>query len=150
MKYRIWILCVLLLSLTSSVFATSAHEDSLAFHKLFTNWTSAFNNKNLPASCDLFAESIHADYRGTPQRHYSDICDGFKKTFSDKNKNYQYSFKLHDVYRSGDLAAARITWYLQINENGKHVSTTQDEGMDVLKRNGAGQWKIVNYIAYED
>jgi ketosteroid isomerase-like protein len=80
---------------------------------------------------------------------YSLLCNGFKKVFRDKNRRYQYRFDLHHVYRSGDLAVARITWYLSIYENGRLISSTEDRGLDVFKRSRHGKWEIVYYLAYE-
>lgn len=122
--------------------------DNAVFNILFTTWTTAFNNKNLPQTCALFSPKLKADYRGTPPKTFTSICDGFKKVFADKSRKYVYRFKLNDIYATGDLAAVRITWYLDIYENEKLISTTQDEGLDILQKTPAG-WKIVNYLGYE-
>ncbi|HEN5499096.1 TPA: hypothetical protein U6294_001840, partial [Legionella pneumophila] len=45
-------------------------------------------------------------------------------------------------------AVARITWYLQIFEQGKLISETQDEGLDVFLKDAQNQWKIINFIGY--
>lgn len=127
-------------------------KEKAVFHDLFENWTKGFNNKDLTVSCALFSKSVIADYRGVPQKNYDDICNGFQKIFKDPNRKYQYRFKLHDVYHSGDLAAVRITWYLVVEEqenNKKVTHTIQDEGLDVLEKNKDGKWQIVNYIGYE-
>ena len=127
---------------------TSTEKDTALFQSLFTDWTKAFNQKDLEKSCALFAKNMVGNYRGIPQKDYSSICEGFKKIFQEANKQYQYQFKLHQVYRSQNLAAVRITWYLTITENGKEISKIQDEGMDILEQNAEGKWQIVNYLAY--
>ncbi|HEN5521375.1 TPA: hypothetical protein U6299_002865, partial [Legionella pneumophila] len=104
--------------------------------------------KKLAPTCALFSKSLAADYQGAPQKNYTSICHGFKKIFQQTRKNYQYHFKLKRVYRSGHLAVARITWYLQIFEQGKLISETQDEGLDVFLKDSQNQWKIINFIAY--
>lgn len=119
------------------------------FNKIFSVWTEAFNHKQLQASCDLFAKSIIADYRGTPQKNYQMICDGFKKAFSDSSHRYISTFKLHDIFQSGNLAAVRITWYLKIYQNDALISSTQDEGIDIFQQNEQGQWQIVMFLGYE-
>lgn len=141
--------CLIFIILASNLFANSTKQnDKVLFEKIFTNWTDAFNRKELTASCDLFAKSIKADYQGIPQKNYSSICNGFRKIFQDKKCSYHYSFVLHQVYRSESLAAARITWYLLKSEGSKEISVTQDEGMDLLQKDSQGKWKIINYIAY--
>lgn len=141
------IIVILLLIFSKCSFAVPT-ENELLFQRIFTAWTNAFNHKELSASCDLFAKEVIADYRGVPQKNYAAICDGFKKIFSDKDRQYQYRFKLHRIYRWGDLATTRITWYLSIFEKGKLVSSMQDEGIDVFVKNKLGEWEIVNYIGY--
>lgn len=124
-------------------------QDHRMFEKIFSDWTAAFNRKDLTKSCDLFATEVKANYQGVPAKNYQTICDGFKKIFHSDLKSYQYHFQLHDVYREGNLAALRITWYLEIYEHGQLKSKTEDEGIDIFKRDHQGQWKIVNYIGYQ-
>lgn len=138
--------------LTIALLFTTAYakeSDYHTFDKIFSDWTTAFNNKQLETSCALFAKNVVADYRGTPQKNYDTICNGFKKIFADKNKQYHYRYKLHYVYSDEKIAAARITWYLQITENGKTLPETQDEGLDVFRKDFDGKWVIENYLGYE-
>ena len=150
MMYR-FIICsslFLFLSFFAPSSFTATKSDKRLFEKLFLDWTTAFNQKKLAETCDLFAPSVTALYQGIPQKNYVSICDGFKKIFQDPNKNYQYHFKLHHIYRSNNLAAIRITWYLNIIENKKQIASIQDEGLDILEKQPQGQWKIVNYVAF--
>lgn len=131
--------------------AFTAHaqsNDDILFDKLFKDWTEAFNQKNVVQSCALFSKSVVADYQGVPQKNYQSICDGFKTIFKDKNRVYHYQYKIHQVNRSDNLATVRITWYLYLTENGKTKMISQDEGIDVLKKNSQDDWKIINYVAY--
>ncbi len=129
---------------------TNDKNDKVIFEQLFNQWTEAFNQKDLGGACSLFAKTVKAKYRGLPQKNFDDICNGFAKIFNEKNKNYSYSFELQDVYRQGDLAVVRITWYLQIKENDMNKSIIQDEGFDVLEKNKKGEWQIVNYLAFPE
>ncbi|AAU28506.1 TPA: hypothetical protein JBG74_05345 [Legionella pneumophila] len=144
---------LLLLLITCSsgspyLYAANKNNDFVLFEKIFTDWTLAFNQKKLAPTCALFSKSLIANYQGAPQKNYTSICHGFKKIFQQTRKNYQYHFKLKQVYRSGHLAVARITWYLQIFEQGKLISETQDEGLDVFLKDAQNQWKIINFIGY--
>ncbi|MHB1948462.1 MAG: YybH family protein [Gammaproteobacteria bacterium] len=147
--HLIKIVFVLALLFTSTGFADQNKNDRMLFEGIFTVWTDAFNHKNLAGSCRLFAKSVTADYQGVPQKNYAAICGGFKKIFKEPHRQYRYTFKLHQVYRSGNLATVRITWYLRLDEKGKKTIVTQDEGLDVLQRNSQGEWQIVNYVGYE-
>lgn len=141
-----YLLFVYIISISTN--ALAINQTDLFFKNIFTDWTNNFNQKNVSKSCALFSKQVVADYQGISQKNYNSICNGFKKIFTLQNQRYQYRFTLHHVYRSGNLAALRITWYLRLYENEKLKSITQDEGIDILEKNKAGEWKIVNYIAY--
>ncbi len=144
------ILFILLLSLTSSLYAVQTKNDISTFEELFSNWTYSFNHKDISKTCGLFSTNVIANYQGIPQKNYSSICNGFRKIFKEKHRKYQYKFKLHNIYHSQNLAAVRITWYLYVYENNKQISVTQDEGIDILEKNKQGKWQIINYLAYEN
>lgn len=146
---RYCLVLILAIALTARACAESSESDYLMFKRIFDEWTAAFNARDLAQSCALFSKSLTADYQGAPSKTYSSLRNGFKKVFRDKNRRYQYRFDLHHVYRSGDLAVARITWYLSIYENGRLISSTEDRGLDVFKRSRHGKWEIVYYLAYE-
>ncbi|KTD74964.1 YybH family protein [Legionella waltersii] len=131
-----------------NLYAANESNDYALFEKLFTDWTLAFNQKKLAQTCALFSKDLKADFQGAPIKSYDSICEGFKKVFRQKEKRYHYRFKINQVYRSGNLAAVRITWYFLEYKKGRLISKTQDEGLDVFLKDSNHQWKIVNYIAY--
>ena len=128
--------------------AETAKPDATVLTKLFNDWTDAFNRKDIAATCRLYAPNVTATFQGLPPKNYDIICDGFKRLFAEKNKHYQDRFDIHDIYQSENLAAVRITWYLDIQENGHKLSLFKDEGMDILAKDQAGNWKIINYLAF--
>lgn len=133
--------------MTPAVCANEKRNSTQLFQNIFSSWTNAFNRKDLENSCNLFSPDIHANYQGAPQKNYQSICNSFKKIFQE-DRDYKYRFKLHQIYRSDNLASVRVTWYLQISEHGKVISETVDEGLDVFEQDQTGHWKIVNYLAY--
>lgn len=133
---------------SSSLYAASHSEDYKVFNNLFLEWTKAFNSKDLTKSCALFSKQIVADYQGYPTKNYNSICGGFERIFKMNDHHFQYKYTLHDVYRSGDLVALRVTWYLYEYDNHKLISMTQDEGIDIFKKSSSSEWQIINYIAY--
>ncbi|KTD04657.1 hypothetical protein [Legionella feeleii] len=141
-------LLVLLALLCSQVAFGAISQERMIFKKLFTNWTTAFNHRELAKSCNLFSVHVVADYRGISRKNYTSICNGFKKIFADDIRKYHYSFKLHEIYQSEFLAAVRITWYLKITNKNGRVTHVQDEGLDILEKNSKGEWKIINYLSY--
>ncbi len=145
---QIILLACLTFCLASISYADNSNDDMAVFQTLFQHWADAFNKKNISASCAIFSPQISADYLGFPTKNYTIICDGFKKIFEEKNREYRYQFKINHIYRSGDLAAVRITWSLDIFENNARISTTKDEGLDILQKQTNGEWQIVNYLSY--
>jgi ketosteroid isomerase-like protein len=145
MRFLLIIMSVLLI--TGTLCAAENRQDNENFKRIFSEWTNAFNRKDLIGSCELFSKDMIADYQNVPTKNYQTVCDGFKKIFKGK-RDYKYQFKLHQVYQSDKLAAVRITWYLEIWEKDKLLSATQDEGLDIFKLEEQGTWRIVNYIGY--
>ena len=124
------------------------NQDGRLFHKILSDWTEAFNRRDLARACHLFSPVVVANYQGVPAKNYTTICDGFKTIFANTARRYQYHFKIHQVYRANGLAAVRLTWYLQVNGHGRVVLDSTDEGLDVFEKNKQGEWQIVNYLAY--
>jgi uncharacterized protein (TIGR02246 family) len=143
------LLMALMLVLAAPPSNANQETDSAMFERLFQNWTNAFNRKDLAGTCNFFSKDVVADYRGVPHKNYKSICDSFKKTFAENDRRYKYRFKLHEIYRSGNLAAVRVTWYLSISKDGKPISETTDQGLDVFRKEKDGTWRIVNYLGYE-
>lgn len=146
------IITPIIISLT--LFSTCAHADTNTpdwqlFDKIFSDWSAAFDRKDLDTCCALFSKAVVADYQGAVQKNYASLCDGFKKLFDNNKQHFQYSYTLHDVYRSGDLAALRVTWNLKVQEGNQNIATTTDEGIDIFEKDPTGKWVIVNYIGYE-
>lgn len=143
-----YLLAFLLMITISSIGFALNKEDRVDFQKIFAEWTAAFNEKKFPVVCNLFSKSIIANYQGAPQKNYAMICDGFRKIFQEKETIYHNDFKIHAIYRSNDLAAVRITWYLTVYKKGIQISSIQEEGLDILRRQTNNKWQIVNFIAY--
>ena len=154
-KFLPWafVLTILLnciLTLMSPVEAKSNPTDALMFDRLFADWTQAFNNKNLEATSNLFSKDCVSSNPGAPHKDYAAICGLFKTLFAQTEKTYHYRYKIQDVYRSGDLATVRITWYLDISKDGKLISKSEEQGIDIFQKNVNGVWQIVNFIAYSE
>lgn len=147
-RFLIYFIVFIFSCVAQNVYAASHQNDMATFEQIFNEWTTSFNNKNAEKTCSVFSKSVVGDYQGAPQKNYAALCDGFKKLFQKPNYRYHYRYKLHDVHRSGDLAIARITWYLDVYENGQKTSATQDEGMDVLEKNASDNWQIIRYLSY--
>jgi ketosteroid isomerase-like protein len=145
-----WIAIIALTGLTTvatPATAASKSSDELMFEKVFSNWTNAFDHKDLAGTCSLFSNHIIANYQGAHTKTYTSLCNSFKKIFQEQ-RDYQYTFNIRNINRSNNLAAVRITWHLRVSQQGKFISESKDESMDIFERDKRGNWKIINYLGY--
>ncbi len=157
LKFAIGILTLSILFATSFSVSANAEanadasaSDFRAIEKRFADWTEAFNRRDLDGSCALFAKSIKADHQGVPTEEWSTMRARFQKLFADKSRKYKYRFKLLRVYRTGDLAVGRITWYLNVSKNGKPLFEEETQSMDVFKPNQEGVWEMVDFVSFTE
>jgi len=112
-------------------------------------WTRDFNAGKSGAVCELFAKDLKYDFRGYPERDYQDICDRLHRSLNNASRRYAYGLDIREVIVEGDLAVVRLSWTLTVRlPNGQTVRSVEP-GMDVLRKDADGQWKIIRYIAYE-
>ena len=130
--------------------ATSADSDFKTIEKRFADWTEAFNRRDLEGSCALFSKDIKADHQGIPTEDWQTMRKRFQKLFADKSKKYTYRFKLLRVYREGNLAVGRITWFLTVAKDGKTVLEEETQSMDIFKPNKNGVWEMVDFVSFTE
>ncbi len=130
--------------------ASTNANDFRAIEKRFAEWTESFNRRDLDGSCALFSKDIKADHQGIPTEDWSTMRMRFQKLFADKSREYKYRFKLLRVYRSGDLAVGRITWYLTVTKDGKPLFEEETQSMDVFKPNKEGVWEMVDFVSFTE
>lgn len=134
----------------STAVSKSAQSDFDAIEKRFAEWTEAFNRRDLDGSCALFSKDIKADHHGVPTENWETMRARFQKLFADKARQYTYRFKLLRVYRAGDLAVGRITWYLTLSKDGKKVMEEETQSMDIFKPNKDGVWEMVDFVSFTE
>lgn len=112
-------------------------------------WTRDFNARKADEVCNLFSPELRYDFRGYPERGYDDICALLHRSLRDPSRTYKYALEIKDIFVSGDLAVVRLTWTLTVALPNGQIVTTIEPGMDVLRKDKAGAWKIIRYVAYE-
>jgi len=112
-------------------------------------WTKDFNAGNADAVCKLFAPDLRYDFRGYPERGYDDICTLLHRSLRDESKRYAYTLDIREIIVSGDLAVVRLAWTLAVTLPTGQVVTSIEPGMDVLRKDADGEWKITRYIAFD-
>jgi len=140
--------------MVASVYAAQAAaqpaDAESAIRAALTKWAADFNAGRTQTVCDLFSRDLRYDYRGYPERSYSDICDLLQRSLSDRTKRYAYTLAIKEILVSGELAVVRLVWTLTVTKpDGSGETVTQEPGMDVFHKQPDGAWKIIRYIAYE-
>jgi ketosteroid isomerase-like protein len=114
----------------------------------FAKWTADFNAGRAEAVCSLFAADLRYDFRGFPERDFSDICGRLHRSLADQSKRYAYALDVREILISGSLAVVRLNWTLSVTLPNGEVVTSVEPGMDVLRKEPDGRWQIIRYIAY--
>jgi ketosteroid isomerase-like protein len=140
----------LILAPASRSIAQTPDIDQTAIRAVLAKWTNDFNARNAEEACSIFSTDLRYDYRGFPERNYTDMCDGLRRSLADRTKRYAYSLAVRDVLVSGDLAVVRLTWTLTITKPDARPEVSREPGIDVFKRQADGTWKIIRFIAYAE
>jgi ketosteroid isomerase-like protein len=130
--------------------AQTPDTDQTAIRAALAKWTDDFNKRNVERACSLFSTDLRYDFRGFPERNYTDMCDGLRRALTDRVKRYAYSLSVKEVLVSGDLAMVRLTWTLTVAKPDARPVVSQEHGIDVFKRQADGTWKIIRFIAYDE
>jgi steroid delta-isomerase len=122
-----------------------------AIRDALTGWMADFNAGRADRVCGLFAPELRYDYRGFPERGFSDICALLQRSLGDATRQYAYSLLIKEVLIEGDMAAVRLVWTLKVTRPGSPgEAVTQEPGLDILRKQPDGSWKIVRYMAFEE
>ena len=122
----------------------------LAIRATLTKWMEDFNAANVEEVCSLFSPDLRYDYRGFPERNYTDMCDGLSRALTDSTKRYAYSLAVKEVLVSGDLAIVRLTWTLTVTKPDGRPEVSREPGIDVFQRQADRTWKIIRFLAYDE
>jgi ketosteroid isomerase-like protein len=144
------IVSILICPFGSQSNAQSVETDQDAIRAALTKWTDDFNAGNVAAVCGLFAPDLRYDYKGFPERSYQDICDGLRASLTDRTKRYYYSLAIKDIVVSSNLAAVRLTWTLRITRPDSPPQISNEQGIDIFRKQPDGAWKIIRFIAYDE
>ena len=147
---RLIIALILISPIASRSRAQSTGPDQAAIAGALAKWTDDFNTGNVAAVCGLFAPDLRYDYKGFPERSYRDICDGLRRSLTDRTKRYHYSLAIKEIVVSTGLAAVRLTWTLQVTKPDAPPQISHEHGIDIFRKESDGAWKIIRFIAYDE
>jgi steroid delta-isomerase len=121
-------------------------DDATDIRARFEQWTDDFNAKRGGAICDLFSKDLISTVRGQGEADYATRCDIITRSLADPARGFHYQLDLHEVIVEGNLAVARRTWTLFVTPLNV---TVVEHGIDVLRKEADGQWRIVRFVSYE-
>jgi steroid delta-isomerase len=141
-----------LLTLPLLLAAVPAHAEDVeaAVRAALARWTEAFNAGDGERVCDLFAPDLIATNRGSADRSFEGLCAQLRRVVADPDRRYRYRADIKEVLASGDLAAVRLYWTLEVRDpTGNLVETGVDAGMDLFRRQPDGAWRIARFLAFD-
>ena len=127
--------------------AAALADDAGDIRARLLEWTDDFNAGRIEPVCDLFSKELISTVRGQGDRDYATRCDILTKSINDPARDFHYEVEIHEVMVSGDLAVVRLTWTLFMTPLNV---TVVEPGMDVVRKEADGRWRIVRYLSYEE
>ncbi|HWV40365.1 SgcJ/EcaC family oxidoreductase [Pseudorhodoplanes sp.] len=119
--------------------------------KTLAQWTEDFNARRADRVCDLFAKDLVAKFRGAPERGYARQCELLTSALADPKRRFHNALEIREILVFGDTAIVRVVWTQTIGDNDSgRESRTVEPGLDVLRRDADGRWRIIRYLAFAE
>lgn len=119
-------------------------DDADAVRAALTAFSRDFNGHDLTATCGLFADDAVVSFPGRAPQGHAEVCEGFRAVFANPAKSFRYDEPaIREILVDGDLAAVALTWTLTVRDaSGRVLETSREDGVDVLRRQPDGHWRI--------
>jgi uncharacterized protein (TIGR02246 family) len=118
--------------------------------RVLEKWPNDFNAKDKDGTCALFAADLVASYPGQPDKNYEAMCKHLSAALQHPDKTFHYDApQIQEILVSGDLAVVRLIWTLRVTDR-KGEAVVKEQGIDVLKRQQDGSWKVSISHAYPE
>jgi steroid delta-isomerase len=122
--------------------------DEAAIRARLAAWTEAFNAGDAAGACDLFAPDLAYAVPDILHGSHATMCGNLARVLGRADLGVRYEPPaIHEVIVEGDLAVVRLTWTITVTAGGE-TETTEEEGIDVFRRQPDGRWSIARYIAF--
>lgn len=105
-------------------------SDEARVRETLEAWPIAIERRDEAGICGLFDKDLVASFPGTKDRNWDEMCSGLVKALREGKLHYEKPV-IEQVIVEGNLAVVRLIW------NG------EEKGIDVLRRQGDGSWKII-------
>ena len=138
------------LGMFAALLAARADEaaDTAAIAQRLRDWTDAFNAKDQPVVCDLFAPDLIATIPDVADGSRDALCARIRAAQARPDLQLHYDYPdIREILVSGDLAVVRLFWTLTTRKDGIE-DTTVEPGIDIFRRESDGKWRIARYLSF--
>jgi uncharacterized protein (TIGR02246 family) len=130
--------------------ATDTQSDRADITAALNAWPAAWADRDAAAVCGLFAPDVTFTFQGGTDRDYQQACSQFTTLLGAADKTVSYlPPDIESIDVDGDLAAVRLIWTATISgADGTALETTEEKGLDILRRQPDGDWQITVSYAF--
>ena len=124
-------------------------DDAAAIRDRLEAWRLAFNARDADGACDLFAPDLAYSVPGLAAGTRETMCTNLARAMMRTDFILRYDPpEIHEILLAGDLAVVRLRWTLS-TETLAGLRVSQEEGLDVFRRQPDGRWSIARFIAVD-
>lgn len=111
--------------------------------KTFDDWSRAYAGHDLRGTMSIFDHNVVMQFQGAPDANRAELQRNYEAEFA-KGDAGKWGLKVEAVMVSGELADVFSTWTFERSGKIEQVNRS----VDVLKRGGDCQWRIVRSLNY--
>ena len=142
-------LTALALALALALASPAGADDAAAIRDRLEAWRLAFNERDADGACDLFAPDLAYSVPGLPAGTRETMCANLARAMMRTDFILRYDPpEIHEILLDGDLAVVRLRWTLS-TQTLAGLRVSQEEGLDVFRRQPDGRWSIARFIAVD-
>ena len=141
-------LCLLALAASVSPARADESADKSAIAARLRGFADAFNARDEPGLCDIFAPDLIATVPPALETGREAICGRIDRLLATPDLRLRYDDpEIREIIVSGDIAVVRVGWTLTVQKGGAREST-QEGGIDVFRRQPDGRWSIARMATF--
>jgi steroid delta-isomerase len=134
--------------MTASVSRADDTTDKQAIVERLNGFSDAFNARDVPKLCDLFAPDLIATIPLSAETSRDKLCGNLGRLLAMQDLQLRYDHPdIREVIVNGDIAVVRLVWTLTARK-GDVEDSTPEGGLDVFRRQPDGRWSIVRMAAF--
>ncbi len=126
----------------------SPADDEAGIRATLDAFPVAIAAKDAPTACGLFTTDAILVYQGEADRTRAEFCAQLRSQFANPALTIAYDPPdIQEILVSGDLASVRLIWTGTASQS-LAVESIREQGLDVMRRDADGVWRIRISQAY--